>query len=71
MLDSWVDIVLGFVTWWVGLHWLMRARKRRWIRRQRSERDLAALLVMWFGAVLAVAGVCVVIGSMVLTALLR
>lgn len=71
MLNSWADVLLGFITWWVGLYWLLRAGKRRWTRNQRNERDIAALIVMWFGAVLTIAGISVVLGSMVMTALLR
>lgn len=71
MFDSWIDVLLGFITWWAGLYFVLRARKRRWLRKQRKEKDRAGPIVMWLGAVLIVAGVLLLLGSMVLTALIH
>ena len=56
MFDSWIDVLLGFITWWAGLHFVLRARKRRWLRKQRKEKDRAGPIVMWLGAVLMAFG---------------
>ena len=70
MLASWLELILGFVVWWVGFHFFARARRRQ-LRKKSQARDIAALLVMWFSAALIAAGLAVVLGSMSLTWVVR
>ena len=67
MLASWLDLILGFVVWWVGFHFFARARRRRQLRNKSQARDIAALLVMWFSAAIITAGLAIVLGSLILT----
>lgn len=71
MLASWLDLILGFVVWWVGFHFFARARRRRQLRKKSQARDIAALLVMWLSAALITAGLAIVLGSMSLTWVVR
>jgi len=71
MLASWLDLILGFVVWWVGFHFFARARRRRQLRKRRQARDIAAVLVLWLSAAIITAGLAIVLASMFLSWVVR
>jgi len=71
MIASWLDLILGFVVWWVGFHFFARARRRRQLRKRRQARDIAAVLVLWLSAAIITAGLAIVLASMFLSWVVR
>jgi hypothetical protein len=66
MFLSWLDLLLGFVVWWVGLHFFAHAHQRRSQRLRRGERDRIAVIIMWLSAVLVTTGLLLVLASLTL-----